>query len=90
MLGSQWQGVIDARPSDTVGVLWAYNQFTSNQNVTTSPGSSEAILEAFYNVQVTPWFSIQPDMQYLSQPSSVSTSNIPGAWIFTMRLSFVF
>jgi porin len=90
MLGSQWQGLIDARPSDTVGVLWAYNQFSSNENVTTSPGSSEAILEAFYNVQVTPWFSIQPDMQYLSQPSSVSTSNIPGAWIFTMRLSFVF
>ena len=90
MLGSQWQGVIDARPSDTVGVLWAYNQFTSNQNVTTSPGSSEAILETFYNVQVTPWFSIQPDMQYLSQPSSVASSNIPGAWIFTMRLSFVF
>jgi carbohydrate-selective porin OprB len=82
--------VIDARPSDTVGVLWAYNQFTSNENLTTSPGSSEAILEAFYDFQVTPWFSIQPDMQYLSQPSSDASANIPGAWIFTMRLSLVF
>jgi carbohydrate-selective porin OprB len=90
MLGSQWQGVIDARPEDTVGILWAYNQFTSNQNLTTSPGSSEAVAEVFYDLQVTPWFSIQPDMQYLSQPASVASSNIPGAWIFTLRLSFVF
>ena len=90
MLGSQWQGVIDARPSDTVGFLWAYNQFSSNESLTTSPGSSEAILEAFYDFQVTPWFSIQPDMQYLSQPSSDASANISGAWIFTMRLSFVF
>ena len=90
MLGTQWQGVIDARPSDTVGFLWAYNQFTSNESLTTSPGSSEAILEAFYDFQVTPWFSIQPDMQYLSQPSSDASANISGAWIFTMRLSFVF
>ena len=90
MLGTQWQGVIDARPSDTVGVLWAYNQFTSNENLTTSPGSSEAILEAFYDFQVTPWFSIQPDMQYISQPSSDASANISGAWIFTMRLSLVF
>ncbi len=90
MLGSQWQGIIDARPNDTVGILWAYNQFTSNTNLTTSPGSSEAILEAFYDLQVTPWFSIQPDIQYLSQPSPSSSLNIPGAWIFTVRLSFVF
>ena len=90
MLGSQWEGLIDFRPNDTVGLLWAYNKFTSNDTLTTSPGSSETILETFYNVQVTPWFLIQPDMQYISQPSPVSTQSIPGAFVFTMRLTFIF
>ena len=90
MLGSQWQGLIDVRPNDTVGLLWAYNQFTENGALTTAPGSSETILETFYSVQVTPWFLIQPDMQYISQPSPDSTQSIPGAFVFTMRLTFVF
>jgi porin len=90
MLGSQWQGLIDVRPNDTVGLLWAFNQFSGNDTLTTAPGSSETILETFYNVQVTPWFLIQPDMQYISQPSPDSTQNIPGAFVFTMRLTFVF
>ena len=90
MLGSQWQGVIESRPNDTLGFLWAYTQFSSNETLSTSPGSSEAILEGFYNVQITPWFSVQPDIQYISQPSSVEASNIPGAWLLTVRLSFVF
>jgi porin len=90
MLGSQWQGVIESRPNDTLGFLWAYTQFSSNETLSTSPGSSEAILEGFYNVQITPWFSFQPDIQYISQPSSVEASNIPGAWLLTVRLSFVF
>ena len=90
MLGSQWQGVIESRPNDTLGFLWAYTQFSSNEALSTSPGSSEAILEGFYNVQITPWFAVQPDIQYISQPSSVEASNIPGAWLLTVRLSFVF
>jgi hypothetical protein len=90
MLGSQWEGLIDVRPNDTVGLLWAYNKFTSNDALTTAPGSSETILETFYNVQVTPWFLIQPDMQYISQPSPISTQSIPGAFVFTMRLTFIF
>ncbi len=90
MLGSQWQGVIESRPRDTVGFLWAYTQFSSNENLSLSPGSSETILEAFYDVQITPWFSVQPDIQYISQPSSDATSNISGAWLLTVRLSFVF
>ncbi len=90
MLGSQWQGLIDDRPNDTVGLLWAYNQFTGNNSLTTAPGSSETILETFYNVQVSPWFSIQPDMQYISQTSPDSAENIPGAFVFTLRLTFVF
>ena len=90
MLGSQWEGLIDVRPNDTVGLLWAYNKFTSNDTLTTAPGSSETILETFYNVQVTPWFLIQPDIQYISQPSPDSTQSIPGAFVFTMRLTFVF
>ena len=90
MLGSQWEGLIDVRPNDTVGLLWAYNKFTSNDTLTTAPGSSETILETFYNVQVTPWFLIQPDIQYISQPSPDSTQSISGAFVFTMRLTFVF
>ncbi len=90
MLGAQWQGVIESRPNDTVGFLWAYTKFSSNEALSTSPGSSEAILEAFYNVQINPWFSIEPDIQYISQPSSDATSNISGAWLLTVRLSFVF
>ena len=90
MLGSQWEGVLDSRPNDTVGFLWAYTQFSSNDTLSTSPGSSEAIAEGFYSVQITPWFSIQPDVQYISQPSSISTANISGAWVTTVRLAFVF
>ena len=88
MLGSQWEGLIDVRPNDTVGLLWAYNKFTSNDTLTTAPGSSETILETFYNVQVTPWFLIQPDIQYIMNPGG--TRDLGNAFVIGGRLAVSF
>lgn len=90
MGGLSWQGVIDARPNDTLGAMVAYGHFSDTPNLSFSPGLGETIVEGFYNFQVAPWLSVQPDVQYINQPSEMPSLDIGGAWIVTMRVVISF
>ncbi len=90
MGGASWQGIFPERPTDTAGVLVAYNQFSNDPSLTVSPGDGEMIVEGFYEIQLTPSVGIQPDLQYINQPSSVSGASVDDAWILTFRVSISF
>ena len=50
--------------------------------------SATAVIEAFYNVQLTKWASIKPGVQYISNPSGNGT--VANAWILgaTAKVAF--
>ena len=90
MGGLSWQGILPGRSQDTAGLLTAWTQFSNEPSITTSAGVGEFMLEAFYNVQVTPWLGIQPDVQFVNQPSSVPSAGVPDAVILTVRVAIAF
>ncbi|MBN2583587.1 MAG: carbohydrate porin [Planctomycetes bacterium] len=65
--GLQYRGLLPGRDSDVAAVGFATGRLTN------SPGegftsSHETVLEAYYNVEVTPWLSISPNVQYIANP----------------------
>jgi porin len=90
MGGADWKGILEARPNDTAGLLLAYAHMSNLPYLGVSPGEGEWVAEAFYNIQVTPWLGIQPDLQWVRQPSDQPEYDIGGAWILTFRVSVSF
>ena len=90
MGGLSWQGPIEARPNDTLGALVAYAHFSNMESLSYSPGQGETVVEAFYNIQLSPWLAVQPDVQYVHQPSELPSLDVGGAWVVTVRVSVSF
>jgi porin len=65
--GFSWTGMIPGRDEDIAGLgaSWArlsdHAEFVENH---------ETAIEWFYKIQVTPWMSLKPDVQYIVNPSS--------------------
>lgn len=84
--GLEWQGPIDGRPQDTAGFGFALARFTDDTAFFPKP--YECTLEAFYILQLTPWLSIQPDLQFVIDPggNAVATSDaLVGILRFTVN-----
>jgi porin len=90
MGGADWKGILESRPNDTAGLLAACAHMSNVPSLGVSPGEGEWVVEAFYNIQVTPWLGIQPDLQWVRQPSTEPEYDIGGAWILTFRVSMTF
>jgi porin len=75
------QGLIPTRDNDTAGIAIAYAKIGSSargldqntQVFTNDPfypvRSEEIVLEATYQAQLTPWLTLQPDIQYIINPA---------------------
>ena len=50
--------------------------------------SFEMVLEATYQAQITPWLSIQPDLQYIIHPGAAQ--NLSNAFVIGLRASVTF
>jgi porin len=75
--GLNYKGLIPTRDNDVLGVAFAYGHL--NNNPQGNDGSSnpdyEMVLEATYQIVLTPRLSFQPDLQYVMQPSSTEIPN---------------
>jgi porin len=79
--GVAWRGPVDSRPDDVVGFGASRVQFSDR-----SPAydeSTETIFELFYHYQVTPWFTLKPDVEYVIDPGG--DSSIDDALVLTLR-----
>ena len=80
--GLNYKGLIPTRDNDVLGVGFAYGHLHNNPQG--SDGSSnpgyEMVFEATYQIMLTPWLSLQPDVQYVIQKSSADIPNalVPG------------
>ena len=93
------QGTFTHRDADYFAVLFAYAR--TNPRLTryqedrdsTAPGSVgiqtyESIAEIDYNIQVTPWLSVRPNLQYVMHPGG--TGNIPNAFVIGLHTGVTF
>ena len=79
--GLTYKGPIPVRPDDTAGIAFAYARIGNTargldqdvQFFTANPffpvRDHEAVLEISYQAQVTPWMTLQPDLQRIFHPS---------------------
>ena len=73
--GCNFTGFIPGRDHDVWGFAaarsWiggAYNNFNQTVNGASS-STAETVVEATYRIQISPWWTLQPDLQYIVQPS---------------------
>lgn len=85
-LGIGGTGLFEARPDDGFGVGYF--------NTTTSKASAPAFIglrdewgaEAFYNIAITPWCQLTPDIQYIDGARATADP----AWVMGVRLKLIF
>jgi porin len=65
--GFQYQGLFEEREEDVLGVGFAQGFFADSADLTYTE-DYESVLEIYYNVQVTPWFNLSPNFQYVANP----------------------
>ena len=87
-LGFQYQGLLDGRDDDVLGVGFAQGCI-SNEADTTYAATHERVLEVYYNVQVTPWLNISPSLQYVGNPKAGETL-AKDALVFGIRAQTTF
>lgn len=71
-IGFQYQGLFEGRDDDVLGAGFAHGTF-SDKASTTYTDDYESAFEVYYNVRVTPWLAISPDVQYITNPGGDST-----------------
>ena len=105
-IGLGGKGVIPGRPLDSYGIGYYYIDITSP--TFTGPFADRAALrdeqgfEAYYNIAVTPWMRLTPDIQVIrgaqknvvsintAGTSVVSTKSIDTATVLGLRLQLIF
>jgi porin len=67
-IGVGGKGILPQRDQDTFGVGYYYLDLSGN--LPSFAGlSSEQGIEMFYNIEVTPWLHVTPDLQYIVDPA---------------------
>ncbi len=70
--GFQYQGLLEGRDDDMVGLGFAQGIF-SNSADTTYTDDYERAVELYYSAQLTPWLNISPAVQYIANPGGNKT-----------------
>jgi len=73
-VGFQYQGLLEGRDDDVVGVGFAQGIFSDKASLTYTE-DYESALELYYNAQVTQWLNISPSVQYIANPGGDKTGS---------------
>jgi porin len=91
--GVNWEGFLPGRDDDIAGVGFAYAGLTGGaidelRREGVEAAGAEMVVEATYQAVVTPWLSVQPDVQYVIQPGA--DRGLGNALVVGCRVSVVF
>lgn len=91
--GLNFTGFIPGRPQDVGGIAIARSAISksfsnADELQGNPPDTSETVIEATYRVNISPWWSIQPDFQYIVNPSGVKGST--DAVVIGLRTTIAF
>lgn len=64
-VGLQWTGAIPTRDEDVLGLGVFHVEFSGEAGF---EKANETVFELFYKAQLTPWFNVKPDIQYIANP----------------------
>ena len=90
-IGLQYQGLLEGRDDDVLAFGMAQGVFTEQANANDGNGYSsdnETVFETYYNIAVTPWLHISPDVQYIANPGGDKAVN--DAVVVGIRIQMVF
>ena len=75
--GLTYKGLIPSRDSDILGFAIAYGHLSNDpaQSQGTSDRGYEIVFEATYQIELTAYLSLQPDLQYVIHPSGTDIAN---------------
>jgi len=80
--GVSTTGLFPERDKDETGIYWSWAELSR------ASGSSfthdESLLEGFYQCQITPFFALKPDLQWIRHPGG--QSSLDAAWVATLRV----
>ena len=79
-------GLLPARPRDALGVAVSWDRFTGDDPAA-FPRGNETVFEAYYDLRVTPWFVLKPDVQFIMNPGAGDT---PNAVVLSLRAEITF
>lgn len=65
--GMQWTGLVPSRDDDITGLAFGHASLSGRVQAL-EHRHSETAIEWFYKAQITPWFSVMPDLQYIFKP----------------------
>ena len=90
------KGMIPGRPLDRFGIGYYYMDV--RQPTFTGPVATRELLrdeygiEAFYNIAITPWLQLTPDIQVIrpAQKETISGENVHTATVLGFRLQMIF
>lgn len=86
--GLKFSGWIDGRSEDEIGIA-LIGAFTSPEyRRVNDAGRSEMVAEATYRAQIAPWLAVQPNLQYVRNPSADRA--IDDAWVVGLRIEMAF
>ncbi len=91
--GFNFNGFTPGRKDDVLGVAVARSRVSpdfSNASVAAGGPSytAETVIEATYKAQIAPWWSVQPDFQYIVTPSGAQYSH--NATVIGLRTTLAF
>lgn len=82
-LGVGGKGIIPTRDKDTFGLGY---YFMDLSNDLPPMMHSEQAIECFYNIQITPWLHISPDLQVVINPGGSDAHDV--ALVYGLRMHF--
>lgn len=86
-VGLVQNGTFPGRSNDAAG-LYVTGTGSSSDAASGFDGRWETLLEGYYAAAVTPWLTIQPDVQFVVDPGADPA--IPDTWVLTLRLTVDF
>ncbi|MDX2117956.1 MAG: carbohydrate porin [Planctomycetota bacterium] len=83
--GVSFEGICSARPDDGAGFMLSWVDLSDSDNGSGGKAfdNDEWLLEAYYKIQITPFVSVQPDLQYFINPGGSATTD--DAWVGSLR-----
>ena len=82
--GATWLGPIPGRDDDALGVMASLVHISDKaQAVDEITEDFELAIETFYKIQITPWSSVKPDLQWIVNPGG--DRSLGNAFVGTLR-----
>lgn len=87
-VGLRYHGLINGRDDDLAGLAITVNHAGDSYHQANGSERQEVDIEATYRAQITPYFAVQPTLQFIDTPNMDST--IQNVWIVGSRFEVEF